>query len=86
MAIFLITPIESTGRVAASVQEKFPDDFYKISGSDSLLVHSTGTTKELADKLGISAGSEAIVVGISSYYGFAPSDIWEWMQSRMGSD
>lgn len=88
MSIFLITPIAEPAKVAASVKANFADDCYPVSNTQSLLVHYSGTTKELSDKLGISTGENGtgIIVSFSSYYGRAPTDIWEWIKSRLERD
>lgn len=48
---------------------------------EGLLVSFKGTSEELAAQLGISEGQtgRAVVISISSYYGFAPQSLWEWI-------
>lgn len=48
----------------------------------------TTTTTELSDRLGISDGGSgaAIVVRVESYFGRAPSDVWEWIRAKMGAE
>ena len=88
MALFLITPIVEPAKVAASVKAIFAEDYYAIPTTNSLLVHYSGTTKELSDKIGLSSGENGtgVIVSFSSYYGRAPTDIWEWIKSRLERD
>ena len=88
MSIFLVTPILDPAKVAASVKANFADDYYAIQNTNSVLVHYSGTTKELSDKLGITTGENGtgIIVSFSSYYGRASTDIWEWIKSRLERD
>lgn len=88
MGIFLITPILEPAKVAASVKSNFAEDYYAIPNTNSLLVHYSGTTKELSDKLGITSGENGtgVIVAFSNYYGRAPTDIWEWIKSRLERD
>ena len=88
MSLFLITPISNQAKVIASVKANFAGDFFEIPNTQSLLVHHSGTTKELSDKIGLSAGENGtgIIVSFSSYYGRASTDIWEWIKSRLEKD
>ena len=88
MSIFLVTPILDPAKVAASVKANFAVDYYTIQNTNSVLVHYSGTTKELSDKLGITTGENGtgIIVSFSSYYGRASTDIWEWIKSRLERD
>ena len=46
----------------------------------------TLTSGEVADKLKIrdgQLGAQAVVVGVAGWSGFAPSDLWEWLKSRL---
>jgi hypothetical protein len=88
MALFLITPISDPKKVMESVKENFPSDYFQINGTNSLLVHSSGTTKELSDRLKITEGENGtgIVVSFLNYYGRGQTDMWEWIQSRLSKD
>ena len=89
MGLFLVTPINQPEKVVSSVKSLFAEDYYAIPSTNSLLVHYSGTTKELSDKLGLTTGENeatGVIVGFSNYYGRAPTDIWEWIKSRMEKD
>lgn len=40
-----------------------------------------GTPKELSDAIGLNEGDKgvAIVMSVTSYYGFASRDLWDWL-------
>jgi hypothetical protein len=85
MAIFLITPIARPDSIIQAIKTNFPDDSYVIPSTNSVFVKFSGTSKEISDKLKISDGETGtgIVVPVTNYYGRAPTDIWEWLKSRM---
>jgi hypothetical protein len=85
MAIFLITPINKPESILESVKSDFPNDYYVIPSTKSIFVKFSGTTRELSDKLKISEGESGtgVVIPVTNYYGRAPTDIWEWLKSRM---
>jgi len=79
MAVFaLICPERRDAVVRAAEAANIP---YYLLGSETLFVKFIGTTQELSDKLGISTGDkgDAVVMNFSSYYGWGPSNMWEWI-------
>ena len=54
-------------------------------------VSFSGTSIELSEKLGISGSrstpdsnlGSAMVTAVSTYWGRAPTDVWEWVKQRM---
>ncbi|BDD93561.1 hypothetical protein PanNE5_30010 [Pandoraea sp. NE5] len=83
MAIFVVIPTRSDHKLQPVLAEHFPEQHYKLPQGEYLIQFS-GTTQELSEKLGITGGENgtAVVAAISSYYGRAPADIWEWLKSR----
>ncbi len=86
MAIFLIVPItnpQGIERELEALQTAQRVDFIKLP-STGFAVSYTGTTQELSNITGISDGKAgtAVVAAISSYYGRAPTNIWDWIKSR----
>ncbi|MBE0508682.1 MAG: hypothetical protein IBX50_18520 [Marinospirillum sp.] len=82
MAIFLIVPtLPGDGISKALEAHKLNIPYYPLPHGE-FLVSFKGTSKELSDLLGISEGKtgSAIVAAISSYFGRASTDIWEWVQ------
>ncbi len=90
MSIFAVLLEQDNPKITNAMAEKLPNDHYKVT-STSWFVSFKGTVKELADLLGITseggqkkgeAGS-AIVLSISTYWGVANTDIWEWMKAKI---
>ena len=70
--------------INAKIEELFPVDSLRI-GNQQWLIASSGTAKELSDKLGITDGKTgvAVVLSINGYYGHAPTNIWEWILAKL---
>lgn len=85
MTVFIITPISSPEAVSKAISEKFAKDSYAIPKSHSWLVSYGGTAMELSNELGITGGTigTGMVASISNYYGRAPTDMWEWIKTRV---
>ena len=86
MSIFVvISPMPSNTKLQATIKEKYPNDYYELH-QNQWLVSSEGTTRELSEALGINDKNAAkytgpaIVFAISSYWGRANTDIWEWLK------
>ncbi len=87
MAIFLVVP---TGD-QAGIQKALSDhkargdlDFIDLPVT-GFFVSFPGTSQELSGLIGISDGSSGngVVASVGSYYGRAPTNIWDWVKSRM---
>jgi hypothetical protein len=86
MAIFLIVPIADPHlieRALESLRAGGKLDFLQLPESGFAVSYS-GTTEELSTLAGISEGTSGtgVVAAISSYYGRAPTNIWDWIKSR----
>lgn len=86
MAIFLVVPTGSQEGIKKALidhKEKGDLDFIDLP-KDGFFVSFKGTSQELSNAVGISDGSSgtAVVVAVSSYYGRAPTNLWDWVQSR----
>jgi hypothetical protein len=90
MTIFAILMPTPQSAVIAKIREIFPNDHLMVSDTQ-YLVSSTGTAIEVCAKLGIydlklpnapSTGN-AIVFATSSYFGRAPSSIWDWLKAKL---
>lgn len=84
MAVFLIIPTKQPNSLKQVIEDKFPDDHYELPMGE-LAVSFNGTSRTLSDMLGVSDGStgHAVIVNVSSYYGRAPADFWEWLNLKM---
>ena len=84
MTIFALMLPTAEPRLAEKIAEVFPADHLRVSDTQ-WLVSSGGTTQDISAKLGISDGTSgaAIVLAVSSYFGRAPTNIWEWMKVKL---
>lgn len=84
MTVFVVIP---TGRLEVlehSINSKFPAANKKLPNGE-WLVAFPGTAIELSNELGITPdgkGGLGMVLAITSYYGRAPTDVWEWITTR----
>lgn len=89
MAIFLVIPTTDPSTVKESLsglREKDDLNFYELPRGE-FIVSYKGTSQELSNLVGISDGAvtNAIVASVSSYYGRASTDIWEWVKAHWES-
>ena len=54
---------------------------YTDEAPTTYFVSYNGTTRELAEAIGLSNGESGtgIVIPVSNYYGYAAKDLWEWI-------
>jgi hypothetical protein len=86
MAIYVALPRNQAARdgIASKIQEVFPDN-YLLMDSGAWLLSGTGTSNEIATRLGILAegGPSVIILAITGYSGRAPTTVWEWLKIKM---
>lgn len=88
MPVFAILP-ENSEKLKPRIETAISHGEYLFLPSKNWLVSYSGTSKELADLLGITTVDDSnfttagIVVAISSYWGFATPDVWEWLQLKL---
>lgn len=95
MPLFLAVPLSTdTTALDAAVAQNIPQlDCYKLQANSGWLIKYDGTTLELSNKVGVTGQEKgmpallgsAIFVGISGYYGRGPTDMWEWLKTRIES-
>lgn len=95
MPVYIVTPLTATSDALNQAVESYiesPADRYKLQADRGWLIRFDGTSIELSDKLRITGKesegisfpiSAAIVVPISSYWGRGPTDMWEWLKTRI---
>jgi hypothetical protein len=90
MTIYVIIAGSSTDKLRGKIAEVYPTEHYNFPGNSSWFVYDdTSTTKEVAEKLGISGGAlgaQAVVMPINGWNGWAPGDLWEWLRPRWAKD
>jgi hypothetical protein len=84
MTIFVALPKNSSVNIDALVAQNWREESLKLE-SGAWLISTTGTTQEVAAKLGISehGGPSVIIFSTTSYWGRAPSTVWEWMKAQL---
>lgn len=84
MSIFVIFRVSRPEILGPLIAQQFPNDFYEVADNE-WLVSAHSTAKEVASKLGLVGSGEngsAIVFKMDSYYGRAPTDIWDWVKTK----
>lgn len=97
MPVFQVTPLANNhAQLAAALAAKTSKggaDSYALPSEAGWLVAYKGTTIELSNLLGVTGqppGEKSpigptLVVAITSYYGRAGTDLWEWLKTRFES-
>lgn len=84
MTIFVIIAQGENQVLADAIVKNFPSNFLNVAPAQ-WLVASTGTAKEICDKLEITQGkiSGVIVFSVGGYFGRAPNNVWEWISVKL---
>lgn len=94
MPVFQITSELPNPTVDQGIAKHYSGQFYKW-GETAWFVHSTETAQEIGKKIGIPQNREsapqdsgrAVVMRLSpTYWGWAQTDLWEWLQSAFQKD
>jgi hypothetical protein len=85
--IFMVVAFRNPEAVRSRLIEIGSLVFYEPK-PDTWLVRFGGTTRELAERLGIRQGDSGpgLVVSISGYSGRASNDLWEWLKLNWSAD
>jgi hypothetical protein len=86
MTIFAVLLPAPQPSFAARIEERYAGSYFKVSDTQ-YLVSARSTAMEVSAKLGLDladalAGS-AIILAVSSYWGRAPTTVWDWIKTRM---
>lgn len=85
MTIFTVVVTSETepGGFQAMLDSKFSDNFISVAPR-VWLVAGTGSVQAMSQSLGITDGSVAngLVTAIRSYFGRAPTNIWDWIKAK----
>lgn len=92
MTVFAILMPSTQPNLAEKIKQVYPHDHYFITDTQ-YLVSSSETVLDVTAKLGIADKSNpnmppsgvALVFAISSYYGRAPTVVWDWIKSKLES-
>lgn len=94
MPLYVAVPLTSNHDALDAAVQKYitsASDRYKLQADGGWLIKFGGTTVELCNHLKITglqegakpAVTSVLVVPLTSYYGRGPTDMWEWIKSRL---
>lgn len=93
MPVYIAIPlIPDSKQLKQAIESTIPNDnWYELQANSGWLVNFSGTTIELTNHIGItgqapgesSTVGSAIVIPVTNYYGRGPTDMWEWLKTRM---
>jgi hypothetical protein len=78
--------------ITTEIERLFPFDHLKLSDTQ-YLISTGGTAIELSAKIGVydinqpakPAVGNAVILATSSYFGRAPTTVWDWMKAKLES-
>ena len=84
MAIFAVLPPQANTSLDEAIQARFPQDSLRLSPNQWLISYA-GTAIALSNDLGVTDGKNggAVIIQMSSYYGRAPTSVWDWVKSKL---
>ena len=88
MNVFAIIRVQNEAKMKAALEEHFSKNFHDL-GNKTWLVASSGSAKELSDKLGVTAADDstptgpAIIVRFEDYFGRGPRPTWDWIKEKL---
>ena len=86
MSIFAVIASENPGGVNQSIVRQYGANHYRFA-ENAWFVSDNGTTKDVADKLGITNGAiqaQGVVLKFDGYSGWASSAGWDWISKQSG--
>ena len=90
MSIFAVLLPTPQPALVAEIRRLFPDNHLALNETQ-YLISTLGTAEELTVRLGMGPAVEGgppltgsdVVLAISSYYGRAPTPVWDWMYAKL---
>ena len=93
MAIYIAVPLTQDSKALdeAVTFNIEPSNHYKLQSDRGWLIKFDGTSVELSNRIGLTGQPQgetsligsAIIVPVSAYYGRGPTDMWEWLKTRL---
>jgi hypothetical protein len=86
--MFIVVATKGADQIGRAVEEEFgTNDSYALR-EDVWLIPFDGTTRQLAERLGIRQGTNGsgLVAPLAGYSGRASSELWEWFKARWPQD
>lgn len=90
MPVFMIVPTEDAERLERLVRKAFePSDLYVLPGKQACFIKFNGTSQDLTERLDLAGAKNkedrpcpAVITMVTTYGGFAPTTLWEWLNTR----
>lgn len=85
MTIFAILPAVPTPVLDDRIRKVYPNDSLQLA-PNQWLVSGVGTAIDVSKLLGLvdpEAIANAVVIAMSSYYGRAPTPVWDWIKTKL---
>jgi len=86
MAIFAVIAPPDNSTLGSILEAQYANNFLRV-WNNQWIISANGTPKDISDKLGVSDGSAgtAMILLVTSYWGRANPDFWQWMSERLSS-
>lgn len=90
MSVYMIVPTEDSERLERVVLKIFPTerDRYVLPNKAACFVRYDGTSAELTSLLDLEGNQNkedrpcpAVIMAVTTYGGFAPTSLWEWLRN-----
>ena len=89
MTIFTILMPQPQPELAAEIMRQYPTDHFALNDTQ-WLVSSKQTVMEVSNSIGVSSLDQnfvpkglAVIFATSSYYGRAPTTVWDWIKVKL---
>jgi hypothetical protein len=90
MTIFAILLPAPQPKLAEAIKEAYPTEHFSINDTQ-WLISANGTAVDVTAKIGIYDAKQperpptggGIVFAITSYYGRAPTPVWDWIKAKL---
>ena len=87
--IYAIIPFQEGPEFEAQIRS-VDSRAYRIESPKMYLVSFKGTTLEVSRTMGYGGDKPdvgtGLVLPVSNYHGFAPKDLWEWLEGRQNGE
>lgn len=83
MSIFVVFSASMPDRLRPVIEEHYRDDNLEVKPGQ-WLISANETARDLSTRLGLLEphNGAAIVFKMDSYFGRAPTDIWDWIKTK----
>lgn len=84
MALYFVSPLKNSDALLKKAKDITSDSAVYALNNGSFFVVFDGTNKDLKEKIGIADASvgTGVIISASNYSGYAPKDLWEWLNIK----